>query len=79
MFYAALFTDKSRKGILLNGEELLCELIFIYNGGETTLEFGTEEIRKEGKLYEGKTLFTDIDNNDIDFTLINGCVCKINE
>jgi hypothetical protein len=77
LFYAAVFADMNRGGILLKEEELLCELVFIYKGGETNLEWGTEEIRRDGTLYEGKTIFTDLDNNDIDFTLINGCVCKI--
>lgn len=74
-FIAALYFDNIQKGIHFEGKQLLCEVEFIYNGGETDIQWGTESKIVDGVMFMGITKFTNIEKTDIKPELINGCVC----
>lgn len=75
-FYVGLFIDMTREGFNVSNDETLCQLSFVYLGGETDLIFGTENKIVNNAKTMGETKFTNRNNEAIELNLINGCVCK---
>lgn len=74
--YAALFVDLTQTGFEVSEKIVLCELEFIYLGGDTDLKFGTENQRVDEVLRNGETKFTDLSNNNMPLNLLDGCICN---
>lgn len=75
-FYAAVFVDFKQNGFTMNEKTLICEIEFVYKGGETVIKWGKESEKKDGALIKGETKFTDLKNNSLALELVDGCVCK---
>ena len=74
--FAALYVDMNQTGFEVPEDIVICELEFIYLGGNTDLKFGTKEERVNKVLLNGETLFTDLSNNNVPLNLIDGCICS---
>ena len=74
--YAALYIDLNRTGFEVLEKIVLCELEFIYLGGNSNLKFGAKEERVNEILRSGETIFTDFSNNNIPLNLLDGCICS---
>jgi len=75
-FFVGLFLDFTKKGFVVENDEDICELVFVYQGGETDLVWCTEDETKEGIKIKGKTKFLNSKNEHIVLELVDGCVCK---
>lgn len=74
--YAGLYIDMSRVGFKVSEKIIICEVEFVYLGGETDLLFGKENVREGDVLKNGLTKFTDLTNSNITLNLIEGCICN---
>ena len=74
-FYVGLFLDFTQQGFILDEDETICQLIFIYNGGQTDLIWGTIDEVKDGLKIKGQTAFINPQNEYFELTLMDGCVC----
>ena len=75
-FWAAVWISLSRETLNISPGTKLFELEFIYNGGETLLEFGKESILQDKRIVKGKTMFVTLDSTHFSLDPENGCVCK---
>jgi len=77
--YAAVFINFQGRGLVIADRKTICEIKFLYKGGETELGWGKERKENETTLIEGETIFTTWDNKNLGADLINGCVCKLTD
>lgn len=75
-FWASVWLSPERETFVVSPGAKLFELEYIYNGGETILEFGEEDIVQNGRKVMGKTSFITLDHKSFLFLGKNGCVCK---
>lgn len=74
--YAGLYIDMTRVGFKVSENLIICEVEFVYLGGETDLLFGKENLIEGDVLKNGLTKFTDLTNSIITLNLVEGCVCN---
>jgi len=75
-FFVGLFLDFTKQGFNVENDERICEIVFVYQGGETDLVWCAEDETKDGVKIKGKTKFLNSKNEHIDLVLVDGCVCK---
>lgn len=74
-FIAALYLDSKQMGIYIEGKQLLFDVEFIYKGGQTTIDWGTESKIEDGVMFMGETKFTRIEKTEVILNLKSACVC----
>jgi len=75
-FYIALFIDLNKMEYIIENDDVLFQLAFIYQGGETDILWGRENKTKDGLKLNGQTKFLQINNDPIELNLKDGCVCN---
>jgi hypothetical protein len=61
---------------LIESDDVLFQLAFLYQGGETDILWGRENETKGGLKLNGETKFLQISNDPIELNLKDGCVCN---
>jgi len=74
--FAGLFVDMNQVGFKVSENIIICEVEFVYLGGETDLIFGTENVREGDVLKNGLTKFTDLTNSNMPLNFLEGCLCN---
>lgn len=74
--YAGVYIDMARAGFKVSEKFIICEIEFIYQGGNTDLTFGTENEREGDVLKNGQTKLADLSNSTVPLNYISGCVCS---
>jgi hypothetical protein len=75
--FAAVYVDVNKSGFSATEKIAICELNFIYKGGETDLMFGKESVIEQEVRLNGETKFTTLTNANLPLNLIHGCVCEL--
>jgi len=76
-FWAAVWISMTRQTVFFNPGDKICELEFIYVGGQTDLVWGKENETIEGRIIKGETKIIDLNSQVFSLNLINGCVCNL--
>lgn len=75
-FWTANWMGDNIEEISLNQNEKIFELEFIYQGGQTDLEWETEQVVKDRVIVKGETMVINAIPEEFEVNLINGCVCN---
>lgn len=75
-YFVGLYIDYNKVGLTIDNDDIICQLQFVYKGGDSDLSWSRSTDNKENSKVKGITKFLNSQNEPIDLNLIDGCVCK---